>query len=92
MGAAAVDLVRPPERQLSARALLAAIRLYQESVPLESRWLRGRCRLEPTCSAYAAEAVRRHGALRGSLLAVRRVCRCGPWTPPGTRDPVPSTL
>ncbi len=90
IAATAVDLGRPPARQLSARFLLAAIHTYQELVPQDSRWLRGRCRFEPTCSAYAAEAVRRHGAWRGSLLAVRRVCRCGPWTPLGTRDPVPS--
>jgi hypothetical protein len=87
---AAADLCRPAARQLSARALLAAIHTYQELIPQDSLWLRGRCRFEPTCSAYAAEAVRRYGALRGSYLSIRRVCRCGPWTPLGTRDPVPS--
>jgi putative membrane protein insertion efficiency factor len=45
------------------------------------------CRFEPTCSAYAADAVRRHGALRGSLMAVRRLLRCHPWNP-GGHDPV----
>jgi hypothetical protein len=59
----------------SQQAALAAIRLYQG--------LRvGRvspCRFYPSCSAYAAEAVERHGAWRGGLLAVRRISRCHPF-------------
>lgn len=46
------------------------------------------CRFHPSCSEYAEEALRRHGALRGSWLSVRRVCRCGPWSR-GGHDPVP---
>lgn len=38
-----------------------------------------KCRFYPTCSNYAIEALRVHGAARGSLLAARRVCRCHPW-------------
>ena len=48
----------------------------------------GACRYEPSCSAYAAEAVTRHGAFKGSFLAAHRLCRCGPWTE-GGYDPVP---
>lgn len=48
----------------------------------------GFCRFQPTCSVYAREAIRRHGAWRGSLLAGRRLLRCQPLVP-GGYDPVP---
>jgi len=46
------------------------------------------CRFHPSCSEYADQALARHGAWRGSYLAARRLCRCGPWHPGGF-DPVP---
>ena len=48
----------------------------------------GGCRFHPTCSVYAAKAVRRHGAVAGTWLSVRRICRCHPWGGCG-EDPVP---
>ena len=67
------------------RALLALIGAYQ-------RWLSPslprRCRYEPSCSSYAAESVRRFGALRGTLLASWRVLRCNPFSHGGF-DPPP---
>lgn len=44
-----------------------------------SPWVGHGCRFQPTCSAYALEALETHGALRGSWLAARRVLRCHPW-------------
>ena len=46
------------------------------------------CRFFPSCSAYAEQALHEHGALSGGWMAVRRVCRCGPWHRGGF-DPVP---
>lgn len=80
------DLTRPPASQLSARVLLAAIELYQEAVPKPRA---AQCRLVPSCSRYAAEVVRRFGAGKGGILTVRRLARCGPWTPIETADPPP---
>jgi uncharacterized protein len=68
-----------------ARLLLLMIRGYQLGV---SPFLPPSCRYTPSCSAYAAEAIRRHGAGRGSWLAARRLLRCHPWGGSGY-DPVP---
>jgi putative membrane protein insertion efficiency factor len=67
------------------RALLAAIGFYSRAI---SPALPPRCRFYPTCSAYAAEAIETHGALRGTGLALRRLGKCAPWHPGGL-DPVP---
>ncbi|MDH4182083.1 MAG: membrane protein insertion efficiency factor YidD [Betaproteobacteria bacterium] len=67
------------------RILLALIRGYQY---LFRPMLGSNCRFAPSCSDYAAEAVTKRGALKGTLLAVRRVLRCHPYHP-GGYDPVP---
>lgn len=69
------------------RMLIALIHGYQL---LLSPFLGGACRFTPSCSRYAIEAIRRHGAGRGSLLTVRRLLRCHPFCR-GGHDPVPAT-
>lgn len=69
-----------------ARAvLIATIRLYRLVL---SGWLGGQCRFSPSCSHYAEEAVRVHGAVKGTALAAWRIARCGPFTSGGV-DHVP---
>ncbi len=71
-----------------AAALSATVRAYQLVVrPL----LPPACRFEPSCSAYAIEALHTHGALRGGWLAFRRIVRCNPFCAAGY-DPVPPRL
>ena len=65
--------------------LLALIRFYKYVIsPLLGR----RCRFFPSCSEYAAEALEKHGALKGARLGLKRISRCHPWNPGGF-DPVP---
>lgn len=76
---------------LAQHILLFALRLYRWFVsPALTLLFGAACRYEPTCSVYAMEAVRRHGAVRGGWLAVKRVARCQPWGGCGC-DPVPET-
>ena len=73
-------------KQMVLSSLLAMIRLYRlilsplKPVPT--------CRFLPTCSEYAAQALSRHGVVKGSTLAVKRICRCHPWGEHGV-DEVP---
>jgi putative membrane protein insertion efficiency factor len=69
------------------RVMLGLIRIYQLTL---SPWLGRDCRYTPTCSAYAAEAIRRFGPRRGAWLALKRVGRCHPWGGAGY-DPVPDS-
>jgi putative membrane protein insertion efficiency factor len=69
----------------TARLLLLAVRVYQTFF---SALMPSACKFYPSCSHYAADAVRIHGARRGSWLALRRISRCHPFTPGGV-DLVP---
>jgi uncharacterized protein len=87
LSALVLDLGRPPEQQVTARALVGAIRLYRGNL---SPRLGASCRFRPTCSRYAEAVILRHGAAVGCWLALRRLARCGPWTSLGTVDPPPA--
>lgn len=75
---------RPTLPSLAARVLMLPIRAWR----LVSVHLTPRCRFYPSCSAYALEALERHGAVRGLWLSIRRLARCHPWGGGGI-DPVP---
>ncbi|MDO4335125.1 MAG: membrane protein insertion efficiency factor YidD [Bacteroidales bacterium] len=65
--------------------LIGIIRFYQLAIsPLTPP----SCRFVPTCSEYGIEAIRKHGALKGGWLTLKRICRCHPWGGSGY-DPVP---
>ncbi len=67
------------------RALMGLVRGYRFFL---SPWLGSACRFEPTCSAYALQALQEHGAATGSYLTLARLARCHPWCE-GGHDPVP---
>ena len=73
--------------KIFARVAIGLIRAYQY---LLSPWLGARCRYTPSCSEYAVEALRSHGALHGGWLTMKRLARCHPWATFGY-DPVPTS-
>ena len=81
---------RVPGPALSERAICGAIDGYRLLFgPVKALFgFAGCCRYTPTCSHYWQEAVRAHGAVRGSALGARRILRCHPWGRTGS-DPVP---
>lgn len=73
--------------------LIAGVRVYRCVVSPAKVFVfgpSGRCRFIPSCSEYALEAVRKHGAFAGTWLALKRIGRCHPWGGCG-EDPVPAT-
>ncbi|SHF21738.1 hypothetical protein SAMN05443144_106142 [Fodinibius roseus] len=66
---------------------IGLIRAYRLVI---SPWMPDSCRYHPTCSAYSMEAFRRHGAIKGLWLTVKRISRCHPWGD-GGYDPVPES-
>ena len=74
--------------KLLRRAAILPIRVYQMAI---SPLLPSSCRYHPSCSAYAVEALERHGLIRGGWLTLLRLARCHPWGGSGY-DPVPESL
>jgi putative membrane protein insertion efficiency factor len=70
-----------------ARVLALPVRAYRL---IASPWVGNGCRFQPTCSAYALEALERHGAIKGGWLSLWRILRCNPWGGHGF-DPVPGS-
>lgn len=70
-----------------AHVLALPVRAYRL---VASPWVGHGCRFQPTCSAYALQALDHHGGCRGGWLTLRRICRCRPWGGQGY-DPVPGT-
>lgn len=81
---AASDLTRPSPL---AWVFLGLIKVYRLTAVARAP----RCRFQPTCSSYASESIRVHGAARGGWLALRRIARCHPWNPGGV-DHVPPRI
>lgn len=75
------------------KILIALIRVYQKTL---SRLLLAAfgpvCRFEPSCSRYAVACLEGHGAVRGTLLSVRRLCKCHPFHPGGYDPPPPPRM
>jgi len=78
----AASIVAADARPLS----IGGIHLYQRTLaPIAAR-AGARCRFTPTCSRYAETTIAREGVVRGGWKAMKRIARCGPWTPHGTLD------
>lgn len=67
------------------KLIIGFIKLYQWCI---SPFIATSCRFDPSCSSYAIQAINKHGALKGTYLAVLRIGRCHPWNE-GGHDPVP---
>lgn len=70
--------------------LMKFVWIYRTFFTVIFRQFGGKCRFYPTCSTYALEALKVHGGIKGGFLAVKRVCKCGPFTE-GGYDPVPKS-
>ena len=83
------DISRQPGEQLSCRLLTGGIHMYQGTLSGAFEWMGVECRFEPTCSRYAEVSLKNLGLIAGTTASVKRLLRCGPWTPRGTLDPPP---
>jgi putative membrane protein insertion efficiency factor len=80
-----MNLLKELSKVLSL-VLLLPIWIYQKII---SPFLPATCRYSPTCSAYAVEAIKKHGPFHGFYLALRRILSCHPWSKKSGYDPVP---
>ena len=80
-----MNLLKGLSKALSL-VLLIPIWIYQKLI---SPFLPATCRYSPTCSAYAAEAIKKHGPIYGFYLSARRILSCHPWSKKSGYDPVP---
>ena len=84
----AADALRAPENQLTARAYIGAVHIYQAvGRPLLDGVVA--CRFRPTCSEYSIQAVEKHGIARGLYLTIKRLAACQDDVPMGTINEVP---
>ena len=68
-----------------SKAIISILKWYKKNI---SPTLKRSCRFTPTCSEYAMQSIKKHGAFKGGVLAVKRIIRCHPWGGKGY-DPVP---
>lgn len=86
LAAIAADAQRAPANQWAGRAAVAGIHVYQSTLsPLYGR-MGVECRFTPTCSRYGEVVIQKYGFVRGGWMSLKRIARCGPWTPKGTED------
>lgn len=84
------DISRQAPEQLSCRLLIGGIHIYQGVFSGAFEWMGIECRFEPTCSRYAETSLKNLGLIAGTTASIKRLLRCGPWTPRGTFDPPPA--
>jgi len=75
-------------KSIPANLIILLINVYRYTL---SPFFGNQCRFYPTCSHYAEDAVKQHGAISGGVMAVKRICRCHPWHE-GGYDPVPTAV
>jgi uncharacterized protein len=84
---AAIGLIVCVAAAANAQAIaIASIHGYQRALSPAAARIGLRCRFTPTCSRYAETVIARDGFVRGSVKALARIARCGPWSTQGTRD------
>ncbi|MEN8164717.1 MAG: membrane protein insertion efficiency factor YidD [Acidobacteriota bacterium] len=83
------DISRQAHEQVSCRLLIGGIHIYQGVFSGAFERMGIECRFEPTCSRYAETSLKNLGLMAGATASIKRLLRCGPWTPRGTLDPPP---